>query len=199
MLWSGTALVDPFKVLERIGICLGWHVADLGCGSLGHFVFPAAQFVGHEGMVYAVDIQKTALSAIQSRAHVHAFTNIRTVWSDVEVPQAVRMASESMDLTLITNVFSLCRDRSGLLQEAARLTKPGGKIVVIDWKKGRGLFGPLEIHRVDSKDIAAYFTDSLVQTDAFDAGDYHYALVYQKDSHERLDDSLQTASRSVGC
>lgn len=180
MPWSGTALVDPFKVLERAGICLGWHVADLGCGSLGHFVFPAAQFVGHEGVVYAVDIQKTALHAIQSRAHADAFTNIRTIWSDIEIPSAARILSQSIDLTLIVNNFSLCRDRSGLLQEAVRLTKPGGQIVVIDWKKGRGLFGPLEIHRVESKDIAVYFTDPLVQTDAFDAGDYHYALVYQK-------------------
>ena len=65
---SGNELINPFKVLERAGLQSGWSVADLGCGALGHFVFPAAQLVGGNGKVYAVDIQKTALKAIEKTA-----------------------------------------------------------------------------------------------------------------------------------
>ena len=66
ILRSGTELINPFKLLERVGIGEGQRVADLGCGALGHFVFPAAQLVGGMGAVFAVDIQKGALEHVEA-------------------------------------------------------------------------------------------------------------------------------------
>lgn len=68
MRYSGKELINPFKVLECAGLRKGSHIADLGCGALGHFVFSAAQMTGGEGRVYAVDIDKTALKAIERAA-----------------------------------------------------------------------------------------------------------------------------------
>ncbi|MFA6429325.1 MAG: methyltransferase domain-containing protein [Patescibacteria group bacterium] len=178
---SGTELINPFKVLERAGICAGWHVADLGCGALGHFVFPAAQFVGNDGKVYAVDIQKVALHAIERKAKHEGIFTIQPVWSDIEVVNAARIPSESIDLIIVANNFYLCQNRAGLVQEVTRLTKPGGRILVIEWKKDQVLLGPPEHRRIQPEEVKTYFIDPpMMLIDEFSAGEYHYALLYQK-------------------
>jgi ubiquinone/menaquinone biosynthesis C-methylase UbiE len=56
MAHSGTVLIDPYKIFEKISLSVGQRVADLGCGRTGHFVFPAVKTVGDTGIVYAVDV-----------------------------------------------------------------------------------------------------------------------------------------------
>jgi len=181
MLHSGTELINPFKVLERAGIREGWHVADLGCGSLGHFVFPAAQFVGGNGAVYAVDIQKLVVKAIEQKVKTEQYYNVHPVWSDIEVLGAARIPSESLDLTLIVNNLYLSQNREGLVHEAMRLTKPGGRILVVEWKKDQLLIGPPETHRLTPNEAKRSFhAQDVVLIDQFDAGEYHYALLFQK-------------------
>lgn len=177
---SGNELINPFKVLERVGVQEGWQVADLGCGALGHFVFPAAQLVGALGMVYAVDIQKSALGAIDRVARAEQYWNIVSVWADIEVDRAVRVPPASLDLTIIANNLYLSHNRPALLREATRLTKPGGRILVIEWKAEESLLGPPQDKRLPVEEAQSLFSlESYRFLDAFDAGDHHYALVYQ--------------------
>ncbi len=178
---SGNELINPFKVLERAGVAVGQQVADLGCGALGHFVFPAAQMVGGDGRVYAVDIDKHALKAIDHTARHEQFWNITPVWSDIEVLHATRVRKASLDLTIIANNLYLCRNRAGVVAEALRLTKPGGRILVIEWQACRTVLGPPPEHRLDPSEAKRLFDlPELELIDSFDAGDCHYALLYRK-------------------
>ena len=88
---SGTELINPFKLLERVGIRAGAKVADLGCGALGHFVFPASQMVGPNGIVYAVDIQRDVLNQVEKAAKEEHLFNVKTIWSDIDVYNAARI------------------------------------------------------------------------------------------------------------
>ncbi len=177
---SGNELINPFKLLERVGIMSGWHVADLGCGALGHFVFPAAQFVGGEGRVYAVDIQHVALRSIEEIAKREQYWNIRPVWSDVEVLGATHIAAASLDLTILANNLYLSRHREAFVEEAIRLTKPGGLLLIIEWKAEPTVIGPSLEHRLSQEDAQTYFTQgTLTLEDSFEAGDCHYALLYR--------------------
>ena len=56
--------VTPERCLREAGVTAGQTVVDYGCGP-GLFTFPAADIVGAEGKVYAVDIEPrmTALIA----------------------------------------------------------------------------------------------------------------------------------------
>ena len=178
----GTELINPFKVLERIALQRGQFVADLGCGSLGHFVFPAAQLVGGDGRVYAVDIQKTALHAIERAAKHDQYWNVYPVWSDIEVMHATRIADASLDATLVVNNLFLSTNRAGLVAEAIRLTKPGGVILFIEWEKGKTVIGPPDTQRLSADLARTYFADDcLEEVDAFSAGDCHYALVFRRE------------------
>jgi ubiquinone/menaquinone biosynthesis C-methylase UbiE len=190
---SGNELINPFKVLERAGLRKGLHIADLGCGALGHFVFPAAQMTGGEGRVYAVDIDKAALKAIERSAKHDQYWNVLPIWSDIDVENAARIPSGSIDLTIASNNLYLSANRSGFVAEAIRLTKPGGRILVIEWKPVKTLIGPPIENRMPVEEAKRYFADRRLElVDSFDAGDSHYALVYAKESPPAQTEVLST-------
>ncbi len=178
---SGNELINPFKTLEHAGLQVGMTVADLGCGALGHFVFPAAQMVGGDGRVYAVDIDKTALRAIERSARFDQYWNVVPIWSDIEVVHATHIPNGTCDLTIVANNLYLSQNRAGLVAEAMRLTKPGGRILVIEWKPGRMPIGPPPENRMAPQEARRYFADpELELLGGFEPGDSHYALVYRK-------------------
>ncbi len=178
---SGNELINPFKVLEACGVVHGFHVADLGCGALGHFVFPAAQMVGGEGKVYAVDVMKDVLRSIERIQRQEQFFNVYPVWSDVEVVGATRIPEASLDLAIIANNLFLSKSREHMITEALRLLKVGGRILLIEWKREKTPIGPDVEHRLAEHDARAYLKrEELLYKGRFDAGEYHYALVAEK-------------------
>ncbi len=181
ILRSGTELVNPFKVLERAGIRERMHVADLGCGALGHFVFPAAQLVGPKGTVYAVDIQRDALDLVGRRAKEERFENVRPVWSDIDVYRATRIPDGELDLTLLVNNLFLSQNRPNLVKEMARLTKKGGRAVIVEWKSVATPIGPPVNQRI-SREEAAEIMDipEFSLLGEFDAGHSHYGLLFKR-------------------
>ena len=178
---SGTELVNPFKLLERVGIREGQRVADLGCGSLGHFVFPAAQLVGGKGVVYAVDIQRGVLEQIEKTSKEMQFWNVYPVWSDIDVYRATRIDDASLDLTLLINNLYLSQNRPQLIREMARLTRPGGRIIVVEWKATHTPIGPSVEHRIDAQQSKEILASPLMKfVEEFEAGQYHYGLIYTR-------------------
>jgi ubiquinone/menaquinone biosynthesis C-methylase UbiE len=176
---SGTELINPFKLLERVGIREGQKIVDLGCGSLGHFVFPAAQLVGAQGHVYAVDIQRSVLEHIERRAKEGQFFNVHPVWSDMDVYRATRIDEGSLDLTLLINNFYLSSNRQQMLREMARLTRPHGRVVVVEWKPIASPIGPAVDQRIDQEQVKREMRSPLFEFhDAFEAGPYHYGLIF---------------------
>lgn len=178
---SGTELINPFKLLERVGIRAGYRVADLGCGALGHLVFPAAQLVGPQGRVFAVDIQRRVLEQIEAVARAEQIFNIQTVWSDIDVYGATRIEDASLDLTLLVNNLYLSQNRPALLREMARLTRPHGRIVVAEWKTIATPIGPPTDQRIDAEESKKTLESPLLSLrEEFEAGPYHYSLVYER-------------------
>ena len=66
-------LLDAGKILQEVlEIQPGQIVADLGAGG-GMFTIQTARLVGDRGQVYAVDIMKSSLSDIESKARMTGF------------------------------------------------------------------------------------------------------------------------------
>ena len=178
---SGTELINPFKLLERVGIRAGAKVADLGCGALGHFIFPASQLVGPNGIVYAVDIQRDVLDQVEKAAKQEQLFNVKAVWSDIDVFNATRIPDGSLDLTLVINNLWLSQNRPQLVKECARLTRPGGRVVVVEWKTISTPIGPPENQRLDEEEAKKIFMTPLLKFhDDFEAGPYHYGIIFER-------------------
>jgi ubiquinone/menaquinone biosynthesis C-methylase UbiE len=181
ILRTGSELINPFRVLEHVGIRERMHVADLGCGALGHYVFPAAQLVGPKGIIYAVDILKDVLEILERRAREDQYGNIKYIWSDIEVVGATHIP-EAVDLTLLVNMLWHLGDPSSAIREMARLTKRGGHALVIDWKPSATGIGPAAEKRISLAEVKRLVTvDGLFEVEEeFEAGKAHYGLLFKR-------------------
>lgn len=174
---SGTELLNPFEILKRAGISEGMKIADLGCGTIGHFVFPASHLVGDKGAVYAVDILKSALAGIESRIKMEGVANVQTIWSDIEVVGGTKIENDSVDIAFLHNVSA----KLDMMKEAARLVKSGGKLLIVDWDKTSTPFGPPTKNRPDPERIKKDAEEiGMKFLEEFKAGPYHFGIVFVK-------------------
>jgi ubiquinone/menaquinone biosynthesis C-methylase UbiE len=174
-------LLNPKFLFEQVGITQGMKVADFGCGNSGLFVFSAASYVGESGTVYAVDILKSVLEAIKSRISFENIVNVVPVWTDLEVYGAAKIPDVTLDVALLINTLHQSGERGGIVREAARMIKSGGKLLIVDWKKTQIPFGPPVERRVDKEQIImACIEAGLELKKDFDAGMYHFGLVFVK-------------------
>lgn len=178
---GGNELLNPTAILERLGVEKGSNLADLGCGGAGHFIIPAAQVVGSDTVVYAVDILKSVLHNVASKARLDGINNIRTVWTNLEKPGATKINQESLDFALLINILFQSTRHKEIITEAKRLMKPGAKLLVIDWLSVKMPFGPATENRVNPEDIKRICQSlSLKLIEEFKAGNYHFGLIFQK-------------------
>lgn len=178
---GGNALLDKKLILEKAGIKEGSVVADLGCGSVGFFVFPLSTIVGNRGTVYAVDILKNTLATIEKMKRVENRTNIKTVWSNLEIFQATEIESGSLDMAFLINTLYLSKKRAEIIRESVRMLKKGGKLFIVDWKNIKIPFGPPSEERVDVNALKnAANKLNLNLEEEFIAGSYHFGLIFSK-------------------
>jgi ubiquinone/menaquinone biosynthesis C-methylase UbiE len=106
-------------------------MADIGAGT-GLFTLHFAQAVGEKGKVFAVEIAKNFLEHIKARASKASASNVQTILCterSVELPEA------SIDLAFICDVYHHFEYPSASLATLHKAIKPGGELVLIDFKR----------------------------------------------------------------
>jgi len=180
-LFTGTELINPIKVLEVAGIRPDMQVADFGCGTLGHYVFPAAQMVGERGKVYAIDILKSVLSGVEGRRKLEGAQNVEMIWGDIERVGGVNLPDASLDLGMLINNLFLSSQKEAMVRECVRMVKHGGILILIDWKPIGASFGPPPQSRVspeEGKRLA--LAAGLTIEKQFEPGKYHWGFICRK-------------------
>lgn len=179
---SGRILLDPEEILREARLSAGMSYADFGAGTLGAFVFPAAEMVGPRTTVFAVDILKGALEGIESRARIESIGNVKTVWGDIEREGGSNIDSESLDLVSMVNIAGLITKSETVLKEVKRVLKKDGKLLVVDWgTKVVGPVGPRREDRISSDEIrSAAEAAGMVTMKSFNAGANHWGLLFRK-------------------
>jgi len=167
--------IDPSEVLEQLKLKKEMIAADFGSGS-GGWVLPLAKKL-EEGTIYALDILEEPLSALKARAKLEKISNIEIIRADVE--ERTPLSSNSIDLVLMTDLLFECEDKKIVLEEGKRVLKPGGSLLIVDWKISAPL-GP-ESRRVSPQDIKKEARDlNLKLEKEFEAGIYHWGLIVVK-------------------
>jgi ubiquinone/menaquinone biosynthesis C-methylase UbiE/DNA-binding transcriptional ArsR family regulator len=100
-----------------------WQVADLGCGT-GAIAQSIAPFVDR---VIAVDESSAMLSAARKRLHGMDNVDIRNGRLE-----ALPLADEEVDVALLFLVLHYAPDPARVVAEAARVVKPGGRLLILD-------------------------------------------------------------------
>ncbi len=139
----------PDQVMGALGIADGSVVGDLGAAG-GWFTIRLARFVGPNGLVYAEDVQRQMIEAIERRVKREGLQNVTTVLGDTRDPH---LPAGDLDAILIVETYHEMEDPVTLLRNAARALKPQGRIGIIDYKKGGLGPGPSPEDRVDPETI----------------------------------------------
>ena len=106
-------------------------MADIGAGT-GLFTLHFAQAVGADGKVFAVEIAKNFLDHIKARASKASASNVQPILCterSVELPEA------SIDLAFICDVYHHFEFPQASLATLHKALKPGGELVLIDFKR----------------------------------------------------------------
>ncbi|MBI2064626.1 MAG: class I SAM-dependent methyltransferase [Candidatus Yanofskybacteria bacterium] len=172
--------LDPDRIVDEFDIREGMQIADFGSGA-GYFTILLGERVGPEGKVYALDVQEDKLDDVRVKAGVRDLKNIETIRADLEVLGSSGLSDNSQDVVLLANILFQSRKKSEILKEATRILKRDGMMVIIDWKKGTGGFGPPDDARTDDKEMIQLAQESdLVLKNPVDAGQFHYGLIFTK-------------------
>jgi len=119
---------QPLLVIESTGVKPGMVVGEVGAGS-GYFTFRLARAVGFKGQVYANDIVRSGLDAIDGRSAAEGITNIETVLGTVDDP---RFPKASLDMVFMINSFHEFEKPVELLANLLPSLKPDATVVIMD-------------------------------------------------------------------
>jgi len=169
--------LDPNQALNQLDLTSTMIAADFGCGS-GGWTMPLAKKL-EDGKVFAIDILKEPLSALEGKVKSERIFNIQTVCSNVEESRGSKLGNNSVDLVLMTNLLFQVENKKAVFEEAKRILKKDGKILVVDWLPKSSL-GP-EKGRISKEEVKKIAKDSgLGFEKEFKAGPHHYGIIFER-------------------
>jgi SAM-dependent methyltransferase len=126
---SRDAWQRPEAVLDALGLSPDARVADLGAGT-GYFAIRLARRVPH-GKVLANDVEPDMVRYLGERAAKEGLTNVVPVQGRPDDPAL----PEAVDVAFMCNVYHHIEDRPAYFRKLAAQLRPGGRLVVVDFKK----------------------------------------------------------------
>ena len=169
----------PEQVMDALYVGEGSVVADLGAGG-GWFTIRLARRVWPNGTVYAEDIQRLMIEAIQRRVQREGLTNVKPLLG-TGVDPFPGLAPSTLDAVLIVDAFHEMAEPVVLLRNVARTLKPQGRIGIIDYREGEGGPGPGPDERVPPSVIVAKAKEAGLTLDREETFlRFQYFLIFRK-------------------
>ena len=143
------AYQKPHEVITALGLKPGEVVADIGAGS-GYFTFRLARHVGNAGCVYAVDVSPDMIVHLNRRIRDLPVKNVVSILS---APDDPLLADASIDRFFICDTWHHIENHASYLTLMKKMLKPGGQVVMIEFKKAETPVGPPMEMRIDRTDL----------------------------------------------
>jgi protein-L-isoaspartate O-methyltransferase len=139
----------PSKAIEALDLTPGMVVADIGAGS-GYYTSRMARKVGPSGRVYATDIQPGMLALLDQRIRKEGLTNVTAVLGTMDDPT---LPPASLDLAIMVDVYHELQSPQLFLQRLRRAFKPGGRLVLLEFRKEDARVPILEVHKMSVQEV----------------------------------------------
>ena len=144
---------DPDEVFRQLALKPRDVLLDLGSGP-GDYSMEAAELVGPEGKVIALDRWEYAVSGLEQQAAERGFKHVKPMLCDIT--QELPVANDSVDVCLICTVlhiFPWPKFEMDMFAEIKRVLKPGGRLAVIECKKEEQPWGPPRNMRISPEEM----------------------------------------------
>jgi len=130
-------------------------IVDIGAG-IGFAAIPFSRKM-NTGTVWACDISVEMLTELKKEIDKEGVSNVKPLlMGEVDVPLPDSIA----DAVIMQNLHHEFDDANKNLIEVKRLLKPGGKAVIIDWKKEETPAGPPIEIRVSTEGIIKHLEEA---------------------------------------
>jgi ubiquinone/menaquinone biosynthesis C-methylase UbiE len=117
----------PAKILKGTDTQVGLAVLEVGCGT-GFFTVPAAQLIGDQGCLVAIDVVSDSVELVSRKVQVAGLKNVSVIRADA---LCTGLDAGSFDAVLLFGVIpSPMLPLNRLLPEMRRVLKPGGTLAV---------------------------------------------------------------------
>lgn len=169
---------NPQMVLDKMGDLSGKTIADIGVGT-GYFAF---RILREGGRVIGIDIEQKFIDYIEERKSDLPEELSENLITRLTVPDDPAIGPEEADWVLIVNTFYILNNRISYLKKIRQGLKPGGKLIVVDFKTGDMPIGPPDIEKVSVEQAASLIRSAGFNILESDQGSlqYQYILVAQK-------------------
>ena len=117
------------RTIERMGLRRGAQVLDVCCGT-GASALPAAQAVGHEGKVIAVDLAGELLKLGQTKAQTAGLQCLEFRRGDMT---ALGFPDRHFDAVVCVFGIFFVPDMETQVAELWRMVRPGGRLAITTW------------------------------------------------------------------
>ncbi len=169
----------PDMVLNLLGDMEGKTVADIGAGT-GFFTLRMAQ---KARKVIAIDIDPRFVNYLDSIKMLELPEQFQNrIETRLGKPDNPMLKTGEVNLVVIVNTFMYIRDQVAYLKILREALTPGGKILIVDFKKKRTPVGPpndirVPIHIVEEGLYEAGYKNVITNDTALD---YQYILVAER-------------------
>ena len=129
----------PERVIDLLGDLTEKTVADIGAGT-GFF---SLRLAGKADKVIAVDIDPTFVTVIDSLKRLQLPVALHNrLETRLATPDDPMLAEGEVDDIMLANVYMYMHNRTSYLRKLRKALRPGGQLLIIDFKKQELPLGP---------------------------------------------------------
>jgi predicted methyltransferase len=139
----------PSRVIEALALQPGQKVADIGAGT-GYFSMRLAASAAKPS-VFAVDLEPSMVAHLTKRAAAEKRANVTAVQASATSPNL----PEAMDVVLVVDTYHHIANRPVYFAGVREKLRPGGRLAIVDFRKGAPGGGPPDAFRFTPDQISA--------------------------------------------
>jgi arsenite methyltransferase len=164
------AYQKPQDVIKALNLKEGEVIADIGAGS-GYFTVRLARAVGEKGRIFAVDMSPDMIVHLNRRIRDLNLTNVVTILC---APDDPLLADASVNRFFICDTWHHINGHAKYLALLKKMLKPGGEVIIVDFKKATTPVGPPMEIRIGREDLVRE-----MEASGFRLATEHKILEYQ--------------------
>lgn len=186
---SSESFIDAREVISRLILKGNEVFLDAGCGD-GHTAFEAYDIMDVDAIIYALDIYEPSIQDLEADIEKKDITRIVPILGNIagDIP----LQDNTLDMTLMINVFHGFVAQENVheaIEELKRVTKTGGKIAIMDYKKQETKYGPPFFVRQSPEELEDLFkehglkmidVDNEIGETLEDGNKSHYMVIFEK-------------------
>lgn len=178
---SSFGLIDTAKFFQELDLKKGTIFLDVACGR-GAYSLAAADIIGENGQVYAVDLWEEGILKLKNEADLNKIQNIKAFISDVA--QHIPVEDDCVDVCLMATVLhDLVADQvdQPALKEVVRVMKSESALAIVEFFKKEGPPGPPKPVRLSPEEVERMLSDYGFQQKQYaEIGPDNYLQVFTK-------------------